>query len=288
MIQTLTLHASTMRCEIVPALGASIAGLWFGEHEVLGHQPARQMQSGLDGASYPLVPYSNRVGYRKLRWAGNDYELAPNFPQEPHSIHGVGWMRAWDAHQVSGSQARMTYHHVADAFWPFAFDSEQVFTLDAHTLEMHIRMTNRADIATPAGLGWHPYFVKNAHASLRFSCAHRWEMGTDMLPTRALAHRGLNMDCSHLDVDHCFEGWTGALQLQGGPLRVEVTSDLSRLVVYTTPARDSIAIEPVSHVNNALALAERGEATLEALGMQVLQPGQSMSATMRIHVEEAV
>jgi len=108
------------------------------------------------------------------------------------------------------------------------------------------------------------------------------------LPTQALAHSGLDTDCSDLDVDHCFEGWTGALQLKHGSLHVEVSSDQSRLVVYTTPARDSIAIEPVSHVNNALALAQRGEATLEALGMQVLQPGQSMSATMCIHVEETV
>ncbi|WP_342619767.1 aldose 1-epimerase [Rhodoferax sp. GW822-FHT02A01] len=288
MTETITLRASTMRCEIVPALGGSLAGLWFGEHEVLRHQPAAQMQSGLDGASYPLVPYSNRVGYRQLRWDGHDYVLAPNFPQEPHCIHGVGWMRAWDAERMSASQARLTYHHVADDYWPFAFETEQVFTLDAHTLEMHISITNRAAKAVPAGLGWHPYFAKSAQTHVRFSSNSRWEMGADMLPTHALAHSGLDTDCANLTVDHCFEGWAGALQLQSGPLRVEVSSDLSRLVVFTTPARDSIAIEPVSHVNNALSLAEQGEATLEALGMQVLQPGQSMRATMRIRVEEVV
>jgi aldose 1-epimerase len=277
-----------MRCELVPSLGGSLAGLWFGELEVLKCRTALQMQSGLDGASYPLVPYSNRVGYRRLRWDGQDYELAPNFPQESHCIHGVGWMRAWDVAQADSNQVRMTYHHAADAYWPFAFDSEQIFTLDAHSLKMSISMTNRADTAAPAGLGWHPYFAKGAQTQVHFSSAHRWEMGPDMLPTHALPHSGLNTDCSGLDVDHCFEGWTGALQLKDAPLRVEVSSNLSRLVVYTTPARDSIAIEPVSHVNNALALVQRGQASLEALGMQVLQPGQSISATMRIRVEETL
>jgi aldose 1-epimerase len=288
MTETITLRASTMRCEIVPALGGSLAGLWFGEHEVLRHQPARHMQSGLDGASYPLVPYSNRVGNRKLRWDGQDYVLAPNFPQESHCIHGVGWMRAWNVEEVSASQARLKYHHIADDYWPFAFEAEQVFRLDAHTLEMHISITNRAALAAPAGLGWHPYFAKSPQTHVRFSSNSRWEMAADMLPTLALAHNGLDTDCASLSVDHCFEGWAGALQLQSGPLQVQVSSDLTRLVVYTTPFRDSIAIEPVSHVNNALALAERGVATHEALGMQILQPGQSMSASMRIRVEEAV
>ena len=113
-------------------------------------------------------------------------------------------------------------------------------------------------------------------------------MGPDKLPTQALPHTGLDTDCTSLDVDHCFDGSSGALQLLQGALRIEVRSDLTHLVVYTTPARDSIAMEPVSHVNNALAMAERGEATLQALGMQVLQPGDTLHASMRIRIEETV
>jgi aldose 1-epimerase len=288
MIETLTLQNAALRCELVPSLGGSLSGLWFGQQEVLRHTPAQQMQSGLDSASYPLVPYSNRVGYRKLQWGGQSYELAANFLPEPHSIHGVGWMRPWVVAQASSTQARLTYHHEADAQWPFAFDSEQTFTLDGNSLEMHISITNRAEIAAPAGLGWHPFFAKSAQTRVRFTGTHRWEMGPDKLPTQALPHTGLDTDCTSLDVDHCFDGWSGALQLLQGALRIDVRSDLTHLVVYTTPARDSIAMEPVSHVNNALAMAERGEATLQALGMQVLQPGDTLHASMRIRIEETV
>jgi aldose 1-epimerase len=86
-------------------------------------------------------------------------------------------------------------------------------------------------------------------------------------------------------VDHCFEGWSGGLQLNEAGLRITVTSDLSYLVVFTTPMRDSIAIEPVSHVNNALAIAQRTGQSAESLGLRVLQPGETFAATMRIKVE---
>lgn len=286
MTEILTLRAADMRCELVPALGASLAGLWLGDREILRHRPAPQMHSGLDGASYPLVPYSNRIGHRALHWAGQHFELAPNFPQEPHCIHGVGWMRPWHVMEAGGNQAVLRYQHGGDAHWPFAFDSEQRFVLQPDALEMHMHITNRAGIAAPAGLGWHPYFAKTAATRIRFTSVRRWEMATNMLPTQPLAHAGLDTDCSGLTVDHCFDGWSGALQLIDSDLQVEVTSDLTRLVVYTTPARDSIAVEPVSQVNNALALADSGAATLQELGMQVLQPGQTLAASMRIRVEK--
>jgi aldose 1-epimerase len=45
-----------------------------------------------------------------------------------------------------------------------------------------------------------------------------------------------------------------------------------------------IAIEPVSHVNNALALAAQGMAADE-LGLATLEPGESVTASMTIAVE---
>jgi aldose 1-epimerase len=86
-------------------------------------------------------------------------------------------------------------------------------------------------------------------------------------------------------VDHCFDGWSGSLQLTDAVLRTRVTSTLSRLVVFTTPQRDSIAIEPVSHINNAVNLMARTGASADELGVCILQPGQTFSCEMRIEVE---
>ncbi|MCX8520082.1 MAG: hypothetical protein ORN28_00940, partial [Rhodoferax sp.] len=174
----------------------------------------------------------------------------------------------------------------ATAAWPFAFDSSQRFTLSERALEMQISITNRSPLPAPAGLGWHPFFAKNANTRIAFAAQGRWEMGPDKLPTGRLAHAGLHTDCRSLTVDHCFDGWDGLVQLQTEALAIRVTSDLRYLVVYTTPERDSIAIEPVSHVNNALALAALTALQPEALGVRVLQSGQTLTAQMRIELEQ--
>lgn len=281
----LTLQCRDLRCELFPAMGGCVTGLWHGTREVLRSSPAATLQSAWNASSYPLVPYSNRVGYRQLQWGGHTVELAANYPVEPHSLHGVGWTVPWQVHASSTESAELRLQHPGNAAWPFAFDSTQVFTLTGDALEMQLSVTSRATVAAPVGLGWHPYFAKSPQTHIRFAAQGRWEMAADNLPTHSLPHAGLDADCTHLQVDHCFGGWDGALQLVDGPLRVQLTSDLTHLVVYTTPARDSMAIEPVSHVNNALALAIQTGVTPEQLGIRVLQPGDTFQASMRIHVE---
>ncbi len=288
MTSPISLLSGALRCELRPDLGGCIAGLWWGEHQVLRSTPAAQLQDVRVSASYPLIPYSNRIGWRKLHWAGKEYALPQNFEPEPHTIHGVGWERAWLVEESSASRAVLSYCHAADASWPFAFDSSQSFALTGDALELQLSITNRADIAAPVGLGWHPYFAKSANTRIQFESQGRWEMDADKLPVQRLDNPGLDTDCSRLDVDHCFDGWNGRLQLSEGVLRMSVTSDLNCLVVFTTPGRDSIAIEPVSHVNNPLALAQQTGVTSEALGLRVLQPGETFTATMRIQLEPLV
>jgi aldose 1-epimerase len=70
-------------------------------------------------------------------------------------------------------------------------------------------------------------------------------------------------------------------------MQVRIESSMSRVVVFTHPARDTVAIEPVSHVNNAVHLVRDGVSDAQALGLAVLSPGESMSATMDITVEPA-
>jgi aldose 1-epimerase len=285
MTSAISLLSGALRCELNPALGGCVAGLWFGDQQVLRSTPAAELQSVRVSGSYPLVPYSNRIGYRKLHWAGRDYELPQNFAPEPHTIHGVGWERGWVVEESNDTHAVLVYRHSADASWPFAFDSSQTFSLSGDTLEMQMSITNRAAVAAPAGLGWHPYFAKSAESQLQFAAASRWEMGEDKLPTHRLANTGLDTDCKSLEVDHCFDGWSGSLRLTEAGLRITVTSDLNCLVVFTTPVRDSIALEPVSHVNNALALTQQTGQSAESLGVRVLQPGETFTASMRIQVE---
>ena len=285
MNSALTLHSGALRCDLSPALGGCVAGLWYADQPVLRSTPVAELQSPRVSASYPLIPYSNRIGYGQLQWAGQQTELPKNFAPEPHAIHGVGWERAWAVQEAGATHAVLTYAHQADASWPMAFDATQWITLSDHALELRMAITSRASHAAPVGLGWHPYFTKSPASHIAFHAKGRWEMSEDKLPTERLAHTGLLTDCSDLQVDHCFDGWDGVLVLTEGVLRMRVSSNLDRLVVFTTPGRDNIAIEPVSHVNNALALAAKTGVSPQSLGIRVLQPGETFEASMRVEVE---
>lgn len=284
---TLTLRHHELLCEIKPALGGSISGLWFGAEPVLHSMPAQEMHSVRQSASYPLLPFSNRVAHAQLQWAGTSHPLIKNCEPEPHAIHGIGWERPWAVLESSDQFALLSLEHKADAAWPFDFDASQAFKLEAHALEMTMSITNQSPVSAPVGLGWHPYFTKRPDTHIDFDAQGRWEMDTDKLPTHREPHTGLHMDCSRLTVDHCFDGWNGRLELRDSVLRVKVTSHLSRLVVFTTPERTDIAVEPVSHVNNALNLMAQTGASADALGVCILQPGQTFSCEMRIEVERA-
>ena len=285
MTATLSLQHDRLRCDLAPALGGSIAGLWLGDIPVLRSTPGPALGQARLAGSYPLVPFSNRIGQAAFQWAGERYSLLPNNPPEPHAIHGVGWQHPWTVLQADAQQAQLAYTHQADGGWPFAFAAEQMIKLSADGLNLELRLTNQSDAPMPAGLGWHPFFVKRPGSQLRFVASGRWEMDAAKLPTHRLTSTGLDTSCTTLDVDHCFDGWPGVVQLDDELLRTHIRSNLQRLVVFTNPSRDFVAIEPVSHVNNAVQLVQAAGASADALGLTVLQPGASMSAHMHIQME---
>jgi aldose 1-epimerase len=285
MTSIVQLASGNLRCAIAPELGGCIAGLWWGDTPILRSPASGTLTSARQAGCYALVPFSNRVAHATLKWQGTSHPLVQNNAAEPHAIHGIGWQRPWSVLEEDANFAMLAYEHRADAEWPFAFDTSQTFRLAGNALEMTLGITNQSTAKAPVGLGWHPYFVKRAKSRIAFKATGRWEMGPDKLPTHRLAAGGLDADCAALDVDHCFDGWNGLAELRDEALRIRVESNLGRLVVFTNAARDTIAVEPVSHVNNAINLMEAGIASAEELGVRVLQPGESMSAQMTISVE---
>lgn len=280
------LQAGRLRCELHPGLGGSVAGLWLDGQPVLRSTPAANLSSARLAGSYCLVPFSNRIGQARLVWQGTQHPLVRNNGDEPHAIHGVGWQRPWEVLDQQPHSAMLSYEHRPDTGWPFAFDCSHTFRLTPGALEMTLALTNQSALPAPAGLGWHPYFTKRPGSRIAFHAAGRWEMGPDKLPTQRTASGGVDAPCESLDVDHCFDGWDGLVRLQDDVMQVRVRSGLSRVVVFTNASRPYVAIEPVSHVNNAVHLHAAGVPG-EDLGLRVLQPGETMVAHMAIEVEAA-
>jgi aldose 1-epimerase len=274
------LHHTALRLSLRPDLGGCIEGLWFHGRPVLRSCAPGTLTHVQQSACFPLVPFSNRLAKAQLRWNGTTYPLLNNHADEAHAIHGVGWQRPWQVLDAGDDFARLGLEHRSGPAWPFAFDALQTLRLQGDTLQMTLKITNQSSGDAPVGLGWHPYFVKRPGSQLQFAATGLWNMGSDKLPTTRSASSGLDTCCDVLDIDNCFDGWAGTARLHDPKLNTLLTSSVQRLVVYTQPSQDCIAIEPVSHVNNAM----NSQAGAQALGTVILAAGQSWQASMAIQV----
>jgi aldose 1-epimerase len=278
----LDLRAGNLRLALRPDLGGSIAGLWSSELPVLrSTEPGELASSRLSGC-YPLAPYSNRLGYRRFRWLGHDYTTQPNFDDNPHSVHGMAWQRAWSVVSSTAAEAELSLVHPGDADWPFAFELRQRFVLTPDALELHLAFKNTAAQPQPVGLGWHPYFHKRTHSRLHIELTDRWESDASGLPTRRVAQPGIDGDVSHLGFDNCFEGWRGAARIRDEKLSMRLTSSLPYLVVFTPETKPYYCVEPVSHVSNAIHMTEPA-----AHGLRSVAAGETLDAWMKLEIAAA-
>jgi aldose 1-epimerase len=273
------LHAGALRLALRPDLGGCIAGFWHHGTPILRSSEPAALVASRPSACYPLVPYSNRLGQRRFRWRGHDYTTEPNFDGSPHSLHGVGWLRAWDIVSSSAVDLVLRYRHVADPHWPFDFEATQYFTLAPQAMRVQMVFTNLADIAQPAGLGWHPYFPKRARSRLHIDLSDRWDSDATQLPVRKVAQPGIDSDVTHLSFDNCFEGWSGPARIRDERFALQLSSSLPYLVVFTPQEKDYFCVEPVSHVSNAIHMADP-----TSHGLRAVPPGESIEAWMMLEV----
>lgn len=276
---SIELTAGELRLALRPDLGGCMAGLWLGDLPVLrSTEPADLATSRLAG-NYPLAPYSNRLGFRRFRWMGHDYTTQPNFDDNPHSVHGVAWQRPWTVVSSDAQRAELSYEHQPDAHWPFAFEVRQVFELTPESLTTRLIITNRADTPQPVGLGWHPYFPKRTRSRLHIELTDRWEPDASGLPTRKVPQAGIDGDIAHLDFDNCFEGWRGDAKIRDEKMRMSLRASTPYLVVFTPQNKPYFCVEPVTHVSNAIHMADP-----QAHGLRKLAPGETFEAWFTLDI----
>jgi len=241
-------------------------------------------------ACYPLVPYSNRIADAFLLEGGRRHRLRANAPPEAHALHGFGWQRPWQVASREADALTLTLLHGADEDWPFACEAVQTFRLMEDQLQLGLSLRNTGVYAMPAGLGFHPYFPLSPGTTLQAEWKSMWTMDVDSLPSE-LTPISAELDFSRerpvsgWKVDNCFTGWNGyaALDYATHCVRIEA-GEACRTIVCFAPAdgRDFIALEPVTHVNNAFALEAEGVANT---GVRTLRPGESFDISILIRIE---
>ena len=281
----LTLTHGGSRCDLIPALGGSIAGWTVGGEAILRPAGARAIAAHdpFGMASFPLVPYSNRIGNGRFEWGGKEFAVARNFAPEPNSIHGVGFERPWQIAARAADSVTLTLNHRPGASWPFAFEAQQRISLGEDSLAIEMRAVNLAEQPVPLAFGHHPYFPR-AGASLRFRAQGVWLVGNDGLPSLLVKpfdkfDYSTAMPVTRGDIDHCFAGWDGKAEIlwPDRHLAVEISASdsLPCAVVYIAGELDLFCFEPVPHINDALN--RRGREHV----MPVIAPGESFTAGIR-------
>lgn len=211
-------------------------------------------------ASFPLVPYSNRIGLGRFDWNGRTVELEPNIPPEPHAIHGTGWTAPWDVELHNADEATLVHRHKADRHWPWHFEAQQRIRLTEHSLTIEMIAHNLSDQMAPLAFGHHPYFDSD-HATLAFDANMIWHTGDDGLPERFDKPDGVFnfsvgravVDCA---LDNGYAGWDGnaTIRWENRPLKLAIHSDMPAAVVYIPSGESYFCFEPVPHIINALNL----------------------------------
>lgn len=296
---TIVLRAKQAEAVLCPHIGASLVSyLWHladGPVHWLRPLSAPALQSALETADplllagFPLVPYSNRIREGRFTHAEREIALAANWSQT-HTIHGHGWQASWEVIDQNEHSVRLAYTHVPDT-WPFAYSSELSVVLTPQHLLQRLTLRNDSPVPMPAGLGFHPYLHRSPAATLSAQVTGMWQTDAEVMPTVHVSPApylgaGEMLAVQEVALDHVFTGWDGEARIfwpeRNYALRLSASPELRFLVVYTPPGEDFLCVEPVSHCTDAFNLAAQGH---DNTGAQVIPPGGSISAEMRLQPE---
>jgi aldose 1-epimerase len=292
---TIELKAGDLTLALAPSLGGAIAGFRRKEFPLMRPTPPEALSEGLVRltSSYPLIPYSNRIAEGRFTYEGAEHQLALNFGDHPHAIHGNAWQKPWQVLDGNPKHCRLALEHNPDGEgakgWPFAYRAEQIFDLDDEGFTLTLTLENRDERSMPAGFGLHPFFPKRSDIRLQFAASEVYQSGQGSLPADAIAVpeawdysslRGLGEP----QLDNCFKGWDGKARINfeeaGIGLRIKADPVFSHLVVYVPAGRDFFAVEPVSHMNNAVNRPDVADN-----GLRNLAPGERLTGSVRFAVE---
>ncbi|MEL7559242.1 aldose 1-epimerase [Stutzerimonas chloritidismutans] len=285
------LQHESLRLSVCPALGGAITRLSVDGIDVL--RPWDGSDSVRRTSCFVLAPFSNRVGDAGFVHEGVRYALRNLSAEHPLPIHGVAWKRAWRLTAQTSTSLRLTFTHQPEEDgvldWPFAFEVEHEIKLDDTGVALQLRLRNTDSRSMPAGLGWHPYFLRHETCRLQFEAQAVWQNDTQNLPSQKTpipagwdfsAEKPLQQP----GLDNCFVGRTRPVTVRWPDKRVELTmhpsESLDHMVVFTPPAEMGFfAVEPVSHANNALCMDDP-----ITNGMRVLPPAETMQVSCKLQI----
>lgn len=296
------LHHAGQRLGLVPSLGGSVAAWQLERPE----QDPLDLWRSWDGitpdlyklASFPMVPWSNRISGGGFTQEGQFHPMRPNRVGEPYPIHGDGWLQPWKIAQPGSDTLVMTLiSHCFDGN-PYEYDAVQTFRLVDGGLDQQLLVRHLGEEPLPYGLGVHPWFLRTAQTEITAPVQGVWLCGDDPLPT---AHTndfpvGWNMNegvkANGPLIDNGYTGWGGKASIAWPELGLQLSANMPDFeldggvdqhfcLIYRPPQGSAFCFEPITQPIDAFHLPGRP-------GLRLLNRGEAFSLRIQWRVESIV
>lgn len=284
----LELRARRLAVDLAPAIGGSIARFQIDGIDVMRPLSDTNRAAGnvLGVASFPMIPFANRIGGNAFTFEGQRYGFAANNPPEIYHVHGTAWHRPWTAEQAGQGSAILTLE-VADPS-SFSYRAEQHFTLSDSGLSLLTRVTNTGARRMPFGFGHHPWFDRDADTTVQFGAtSFHLNEPEGMIGQRVSLPPEVSFNtaaplpgywrCSD------YGGWDGSATLRfpsrGAGLTMTGDTSYKHVMFYADPALKVFCVEPQTNASGAFNRPD-GFGDAED-GVIVLAPGESAEGTLR-------
>lgn len=288
-----TISAGTLTLDVAPQVGGSIArfaGLCDGR-PIDWLRPATPealaARNPLGMASFPLIPYCNRIRDGRFAFQGREVVLPANYGASRHAIHGDAWQRPWTVVEHGPAMLTLDFLHEGGA-WPFPYAARQSYELTPEGLTVRLTVTNTGATAMPLGLGHHPYLPRTPETTITATVDAIWATDHEVMPTTlkrtwVTERMATGLRVADADMDNNFIGWDRTAVVRwperNAALRMRADAPLDFLVAYTPGHEDFFCLEPVGNCTDWPNLTHLGEAQV---GGMVLAPGQSTEVRFRL------
>jgi len=282
------LHHAKQHLGLLPTLGGGVAA-WQLDRADGPLDVWRPWAGSTDRytlASFPLVPWSNRISAGGFDYDGVHYPMTPNRAGEPYPIHGDGWLQTWTLDQPQENTLEMRLESQAFDGNPYSYQALQRFVLVDGGMDQTLTVTHTGESPLPYGLGQHPFFPRPTGTRLTTQVQGVWLSRPDCLPTQHTTEfppswdlRG-GMDVNGSLIDNAYTGWSGEARIDWPAHQLALTMREPNIVsrgqndglclLYRSPAISAFCFEPVTHPIDAFHMPGLP-------GLKVLRKGESLT-----------
>lgn len=274
---------------VIPEHGGHLQEVLLGGVSVVdGFQTVEEMEKNFKSKSNLLFPFPNRLKNGTYQHEGETYHLPINNQSTGNAIHGIGRKVDMHVHSIElgdeEADIHLRYEYTGDQpGYPFSFAFTVSYYFRANgSFDVSVGLHNFSNTNIPVGLGWHPYFQleKNiAAVQLQLPKVNKIAIDEFMIPTGEkipFDQFQTLQPIADTVFDNGFEiveqGGRAEVLLQKGKNKLRYWQETGEgkfnfIQVYIPPARNSIALEPMTCNIDAFNNKD---------GLTILKPGQGI------------